>query len=143
MRYTLPRISFALVLAGAAGLMAPPGATAGEDTPVAGVHGRVLAREGARLRAVSGARVEFKRQDGKSAAQLTTDTNGYYKADLFAGSYSYTVEAPGLRPENIGRGLTLTLSKGHAVYNFTLVKDERPAAGQRRRGTRRRTSPGW
>src|SRR5262245_36293382 len=124
MRYRLPRAGFVLVCAALAGLTPPPRAAANASAPDAGVHGRVLARDGAGLRVVAGARVEFKRPDGRSVARLTTDAHGYYKTDLLAGSYLYTVEAPGLRPENVGRGLTLTRSQGYAVYNFTLVKDD-------------------
>src|SRR5262249_22764819 len=116
---------FALVCVALAAVTAPPGAAAGDGAAGAGVHGRVLTQEGnGRLRAVAGARVEFKRADGKPAARVTADAHGYYKADLIAGSYRFTVEAPGLRLENVGRGLTLTLSQGYAVFNFTLVKDD-------------------
>src|SRR5262249_61569329 len=107
MRNGLPRASFALVCVALTCLIAPPAWGANADAPAAGVHGWVMARQGdgAHLRAVAGARVEFKRPDGKSVAQVTTAANGYYKADLFAGTYEYTVEAPGLRPENVGRRL--------------------------------------
>src|SRR5262249_2330088 len=126
MRYGLRRASLALVCVALTGLSAPPARAANADAPAAGVHGRIQARQGdgAHLRAVAGARVEFKRPGGNSVAPVPADANGYYKADLFAGTYEYTVEAPGLRAENVGRRLQFTLSQGYAVFDITLDKDD-------------------
>jgi hypothetical protein len=89
-----------------------------------GVHGRVMAL-GDRSQitgVVPGASIEFKSQAGQVVAQVKSDQNGYYKANLPPGNYAYKVQAAGFKDENAGRGIKHQLSEGYAVYNFSLVK---------------------
>src|SRR5262249_32411180 len=89
-----------------------------------GVHGRVLALDdkGKIDGIVAGAAIEFSNQAGKAVASTTSNDQGYYKIDLPPGTYRYQVKAAGYRDENVGRGITLKLNDGYAVYNFSLVK---------------------
>ncbi len=101
-----------MALTAAAGL-ALPASAAGP-----GVHGRVYGTDQC---AVAGATVEFKDASGRVAASAATDAGGYYRADLVAGTYTYTVRAAGYQSEDSSRGIALRLSEGYAVYDFTLT----------------------
>lgn len=89
-----------------------------------GVHGRVLAIDDQKQieGPVAGAAIEFRSQAGKAVASTKSNSDGYYKVDLPPGNYLYVIKATGFKDEDVGRGLTLKLSEGYAVYNFTLVK---------------------
>ncbi len=89
-----------------------------------GINGRVLGldEKGNITGVVSGAVIELTGRAGKRAATATTDKNGFYRLDLPPGTYTYSVRAEGYKNETAGRGITLQLSDGYAVYNFSLVK---------------------
>lgn len=91
-----------------------------------GIAGRVFALDDKGLPAglVPGAKIEIKGSTGQAAAQATADARGFYKIDLSPGTYTYKVHAAGFKDEDVGRGITLKLSEGYAVYNFSLVKGE-------------------
>src|SRR5262245_36172562 len=77
-----------------------------------GVHGRVLGHEAdGGTKRVAQATIEFKDQGGHVAATTTTNEQGYYKADLPAGVYSYKVQAAGYKDLDIGRGISLQLTE--------------------------------
>ncbi|MBN2473387.1 MAG: carboxypeptidase regulatory-like domain-containing protein, partial [Pirellulales bacterium] len=89
-----------------------------------GLHGHVLAldQEGDVGDPVAGATIELQNQAGQVvASQLTTDQNGYYRADLDPGVYYYRVSAPGFKDEDVKRGITSKLSDGYAVWDFFLT----------------------
>jgi hypothetical protein len=71
---------------------------------------------------VAGAKIELKTQAGQVAASATSNTNGFYKADLPPGTYFYKVQAQGYKDENVGRGIQLKLSEGYTIFNFSLTK---------------------
>jgi hypothetical protein len=89
-----------------------------------GVNGRVLALDakGLPLGTVASATIEFMDRAGKVAARVTADKKGYYKVNLSPGTYTFKVQAPGFKDENTGRGISLTLTEGYAVYNFSLTR---------------------
>lgn len=91
-----------------------------------GVHGRVIAldEKSKPTGVVGGAKIEFKDASGKAVAQTTGDSGSYYRVELPPGTYFYKVSAPGFKTEDHGRGITLTLSEGLAVYNFSLSKGQ-------------------
>jgi hypothetical protein len=93
-----------------------------------GLQGRVLAQHDNLLLTVRAASIEFLDSAGRVAATCETDEIGCYRVDLPAGTYTYAVRRDGLIPENAGRGVTLKLSDGYAVLDFSLVPGAAPGA---------------
>jgi hypothetical protein len=89
-----------------------------------GMQGQVFAldEQGKLTGVVAGAKIELKTQAGQVAASATSNTNGFYKADLPPGTYFYKVQAQGYKDENVGRGIQLKLSEGYTIFNFSLTK---------------------
>jgi Carboxypeptidase regulatory-like domain len=89
-----------------------------------GVNGRVLGLDakGVPAGSVAGAKLEFKNRAGKVVATGTSDAKGRYKVNLAPGTYTYKIQAAGFKAENAARGLTLTLSEGYALHNFSLIR---------------------
>src|SRR5262245_6528235 len=89
-----------------------------------GVSGQVLGlnEKGLPVGNVAGARIEFKNRAGKVAASVLSDKKGSYKVDLPPGNYTYKIQAAGFKDEDAGRGISLTLSEGYAVHNFSLIR---------------------
>lgn len=89
-----------------------------------GIHGRVFALDesGDLKGIVPGALIEFKNAGGATVAKVTTNEQGYYKLDLATGNYIYKVTAAGYKDEDFGRGRQIVLTRGYAIYNFSLVK---------------------
>jgi hypothetical protein len=89
-----------------------------------GVTGHVIGLDakGVPMGSVSGAKIEFKDRAGKVAASVISDKRGNYQATLQPGTYTYKVQAAGFKDENAARAITLNLSDGNAVYNFSLSR---------------------
>jgi hypothetical protein len=89
-----------------------------------GVNGRVLAldEKGLPRGTVAAANIEFKDRAGKVAARVTADKKGCYKVNLAPGMYTYKIQAAGFKDENAGRRISLTLTEGYAVCNFSLIR---------------------
>lgn len=104
----------------AAGILAGSAAAAAP----CGVHGRVIALDesGKPTGMVAEAKIEFKNSSGQGVAQTASNADGYYRVSLLPGTYFYKVTASGYKDEDEGRGMTLVLSEGYAVYNFSLVQ---------------------
>jgi hypothetical protein len=88
-----------------------------------GLFGRVLALDahGGYLGTVAGATLVFK-GSGKGA-QVTSDKEGLYHADLDPGTYSDAVQAPGYKPGE-SPGAPLKVTEGYLDYNFALIKED-------------------
>jgi hypothetical protein len=91
-----------------------------------GVHGRVLETDnrGRMVGPVSDARVEFLDESGSVTASASSGSNGYYKASLIPGRYTYRVTATGFRDEDSARGIEHAMADGYSVQTFTLVRGE-------------------
>ena len=90
----------------------------------AGINGRVfgLDEKGIPMGSVVGAKIEFKNAAGKLVGGGISDKKGRYKVKLPPGTYTYKIQAAGFKDENAARAITLTLSDGFALHNFSLSR---------------------
>ena len=98
-------------------------ATGMQPTGKSGLHGRVFALDasGDITGVVSGAKIEWKSQGGQAVATVTSSKHGYYTANLTPGVYHYKVTASGYKDEDVRRGVSVQLSDGYAIYNFSMT----------------------
>jgi len=102
----------------------PVGAATGmQPTGKSGLHGRVFALDasGDITGVVSGAKIEWTNQGGQAVATVTSSEHGYYSANLTPGVYHYKVTASGYKDEDVRRGVSVQLSDGYAIYNFSMT----------------------
>ncbi len=92
--------------------------------PAGGIHGRVFALDenGNHIGMAGGATLEFRGAGGGVSGTATADPDGYYRAQLAPGQYTFRITAPGFKDEDEGRGFALQRSDRLVARNFSLTR---------------------